>query len=174
MDFARGRLGGGIALETMTNAPLEPVLQEIVEEMRVLWPDRRIDTDFKLNKNILHDRNRMAQLFTNLLSNAMTHGRPETPVKVSAISDSAGFELSVANAAEPITPELMPRLFEPFLRGQSKNHRQGLGLGLYIASQIAKSHGGTLEASSTQEETRFTLRIKHQEMTNLTAMIPYR
>ncbi|HEX3676569.1 MAG TPA: sensor histidine kinase, partial [Sphingomicrobium sp.] len=62
----------------------------------------------------------------------------------------------VSNAGEPIPPESMDKLFEPFFRGNARASRQGLGLGLYIASQIAKAHGGTLTASSSPEETRFT------------------
>jgi sigma-B regulation protein RsbU (phosphoserine phosphatase) len=62
----------------------------------------------------------------------------------------------VANAGEPIPPEAIEKLFEPFFRGKARASRQGLGLGLYIASQIAGAHGGTLAATSTPEETRFT------------------
>jgi signal transduction histidine kinase len=159
MDFTRGRLGGGITLRDLTDAPLEPVLKQIIEEMGLLWPGRKIGTHFALNENFRYDRNRMAQLFSNLLSNAMTHGKPGTPVLVDVSSDGGKFELSVANAADPIPSELMQQLFQPFLRGRTNTNRKGLGLGLYIASQIAKSHGGTLEASSTEKVTRFTFRI---------------
>jgi len=159
MDFTRGRLGGGITLGDVTNTPLEPVLKQIIDETRPLWPGRRIEAYFALNENFQYDRNRMVQLFSNLLSNAMTHGKPGTPVIVSAVSGGGKFELSVVNAADPIPPEMMRQLFQPFLRGKSNTNRKGLGLGLYIASQIARSHGGTLEASSTEKETRFTFRI---------------
>jgi len=50
-------------------------------------------------------------------------------------------------------------LFQPFSRGEIKPGQQGLGLGLYISSEIAKAHGGKLEVSSTDEETIFTLHI---------------
>lgn len=159
MDFTRGRLGGGIALETASAIPVEPVLKQIIGQVQVLWPDRRIEAHFALNENFQHDRRRLAQLFNNLLANAMAHGKPGTPVRVSAVSGRGKFQLSVANAADPIPPELLPQLFEPFLRGKLNKSRKGLGLGLYIASQIAKSHGGTLEVSSTEAETRFTFHM---------------
>ena len=82
------------------------------------------------------------------------------PVKVRAASGDGRFELSVANAGAPIPPALMARLFEPFSRGGAGDPSRGLGLGLYIAAEIAKSHGGTLRATSTAEETRFTFTMK--------------
>ena len=68
------------------------------------------------------------------------------------------FELSVANAGEPIAPDAMERLFQPFYRARQRR-QQGLGLGLYIASEIARAHGGTLDVSSSAGETRFTFRM---------------
>ena len=67
-----------------------------------------------------------------------------------------GFELSVANEGKPIAPADVPRLFQPFYRGVGRPSRHGLGLGLYIAHEIAGAHGGTLEVASSLEVTRFT------------------
>ena len=156
LDFTRGRLGGGIALENKSDAPLEPLFQQVIRELSAIWPNRRIQAHFELHESVLCDRKRIAQLFTNLLSNAMTHGKAEKPVTVEVASRDGKFELSVSNAADPIPPQVLKRLFEPFSRGGTKDYRQGLGLGLYIASQIAKSHGGTLGVVSTVQETRFT------------------
>ena len=69
------------------------------------------------------------------------------------------FELSVANAGEPIPPEAINRLFQPFYRAVAQDAEQGLGLGLYIASEIARAHGGRLEVASSPQETRFTFRM---------------
>lgn len=156
MDFTRGRLGGGILLEAGTNEPVQPLLEHVIEEVRSSWPEREIVSQFELKESIHYDPKRLAPLFTNLLSNAMTHGLPDKPVQVRAVSLGGKFELSVSNAAHPIPPEILSRLFEPFSRGGSGNYQQGLGLGLYIASEIAKSHGGLLHVTSTHEETRFT------------------
>jgi len=156
MDFARGRLGGGITIESRSDIPFEKILRQVVEEARTLWPTRPIETHFENHESVHFDEKRLAQLFTNLLTNAMTHGTSTGPVRVSGVSRHGKFVLSVANAAPPIAPEVLSRLFEPFSRGGAQNYRQGLGLGLYISSEIAKSHGGTLEATSDTAETRFT------------------
>lgn len=156
MDFTRGRLGGGITLETRSDIPVGPVLRQVIDEVRANYPRRELETHFALDESIRFDRKRLAQLFNNLLANAMTHGKADRPVTVRAVSRAGKFELSVANAADQIPPSTLQRLFEPFARGNSKNYRQGMGLGLYIASEIAKSHGGTLGVTSGLEETRFT------------------
>ena len=104
-------------------------------------------------------RARIAQLLSNLLANALTHGAPDAPVRVDAHTDAARLELSVANRGDPIPPATQQRLFQPFSRASLRPGQQGLGLGLYIASEIARAHGGTLEVSSTAEETRFTFRM---------------
>ena len=121
-----------------------------------MGPERTSEAHFSINGPIRFDRRRIAQLFTNLLANAMTHGKAEEPVRIVATSGPEGFELSVTNAADPIPPAALERLFHPFSRGEAKQYQQGLGLGLYIASEIAKAHDGTLGVVSTTEETRFT------------------
>ncbi|MGY4510225.1 PAS domain-containing sensor histidine kinase [Bradyrhizobium sp. USDA 3650] len=155
LDFARGRLGGGIALETDADKPLEPVLTQVVDELRLASAGREIQTDFKIDRPIPCDRTRIGQLLSNLLGNALTHGAANKPVVVRAATAGATFELWVSNAGEPIPPDTMDKLFEPFFRGKARASRQGLGLGLYIASQIAKAHAGTLTVTSSPEETRF-------------------
>jgi sigma-B regulation protein RsbU (phosphoserine phosphatase) len=117
-----------------------------------------IEAELATDQPVHCDRIRIGQLLSNLLGNALTHGATDKPVVVHADTTGGKFELWVwvSNAGEPIPPESMDKLFEPFFRGKARASRQGLGLGLYIASQIAKAHGGTLTASSSPEETRFT------------------
>jgi phosphoserine phosphatase RsbU/P len=91
------------------------------------------------------------------VANALRHGAPNQPVCVLATTDETSFELVVANQGEPIDPVVMRQLFQPFFRGRSSN--QGLGLDLYIASEIARAHSGKIDVASSDEETRFTLRI---------------
>ncbi|WP_425503292.1 sensor histidine kinase [Rhizobium soli] len=98
-------------------------------------------------------------MFSNLLGNALTHGSLDCPVTVRASTTEEAFELSVANAGEPITQEAMERLFQPFTRAREHTSRDELGLGLYIASQIALAHGRTLTVRSSPEETRFALLV---------------
>ena len=159
LDFARGRLGGGITLSRDANRPLEPVLQQVVDELRTTMPDRVIESDFRIEAPVNCDRSRIGQMVSNLLGNALTHGSADTPVKVGASTENGMFELWVANAGEPIPDTAMAHLFLPFFRGQVRASLQGLGLGLHIASEIARAHDGTLTATSTAEETRFTFRM---------------
>ena len=90
------------------------------------------------------------------LANAVTHGDADGPIWVRAHSDEKGFELSVANLGEPIAPEILDHLFQPFSRASIQPGQQGLGLGLYIASEIARAHGGSLAVASSPQETCFT------------------
>ncbi|WP_075293373.1 GAF domain-containing sensor histidine kinase [Pararhizobium arenae] len=155
MDFARGRLGGGIVLQTETK-PLEPTLSQVVSEIASAWPDRDIRYTFDLAHPFEGDHVRLGQLFSNLLGNAVTHGEEGSPITVEAVTSPEGFKLSVANAGKRIDPSTIERLFRPFERG-GEHSVKGLGLGLYIASEIARAHGGKLEVKSDDEETRFTL-----------------
>jgi len=156
LDFARGRLGGGITLSRDSSRPLQPVLQQVVDELSTAMPDRVVECDFRIADPVNCDRSRIGQMVSNLLGNALTHGSPDHPVKIVASTDQGMFELSVANAGEPIPEAAMSSLFQPFFRGQVRASLQGLGLGLHIASEIAKAHEGTLTVTSTAKETRFT------------------
>ncbi|MCW6509630.1 sensor histidine kinase [Lichenifustis flavocetrariae] len=158
LDFARGRLGGGLSL-SRERCDLEPILRQVVDELRSSQPDRTIETHFRGIEAVDCDGRRVGQLVSNLLANALTHGADDRPVRIEAIVDRAAFELSVANEGKPIPVEVLERIFQPFERGAVRPGQQGLGLGLYIASEIAQSHGGTLEALSSSDGTRFTFRI---------------
>jgi signal transduction histidine kinase len=133
LDLARGHLGGGLPLSRDAEAPLEPVLRGIIAELKAGQPDRVVETTFSLNEPIHCDRPRIAQLFSNLLGNAFTYGAVDQPIRVRAVSDEGSFELSVANAGEPIPPAALERLFQPFYRNSVLQNQEGLGLGLYIA-----------------------------------------
>jgi len=158
MDFARGRLGSGIDLHRQV-APLEPVLRQVVDELEASEPSRIIRCEFALPEPISFDAGRIAQLVSNLLANALTHGDAKKPVDLHAATSDGQLELWVANAGDPIPPAAMNRLFQPFFRGEVRASQQGLGLGLHIASEIARAHGGSLEVQSNGDETRFTLKM---------------
>lgn len=154
MDFAHGRLGAGIPL-IKTRFRVGPIFDQVANELRVSNPDRIIITSIKADPEIEADHSRLGQLFSNLLANAITHGDPAMPVLAEADVVEGFFEFRTINGGEPIPPEVMDRLFAPFARGEVRPSLQGLGLGLYISSQIAKAHGGTLRASSNVDETAF-------------------
>jgi sigma-B regulation protein RsbU (phosphoserine phosphatase) len=158
VDFARGRLGGGMVLNRQPTL-LDPILRHVVDELRTRWPEREIKTEFYLSEPIDSDAPRISQILSNLLSNALTHGSTEGEVLVRAFLESGQFELSVSNTGRPIPPQALDRLFQPFTREEGRPSQNGLGLGLYIASQIAEAHGGAVTAISNEEETRFTFRM---------------
>jgi len=159
LDFARGRMGGGLSLTLSADEPLLPALEQVISELRVSFPDRVIETDFSAQDCVKCDRARISQLLSNLVANALTYSAPGTPVRARTAIVDGVFELSVSNHGEPIAPASMARLFAPYERGAVRPSQQGLGLGLYIASEIARAHGGSLDVTSTADETRFTLKI---------------
>jgi phosphoserine phosphatase RsbU/P len=159
MDFARGRLGGGLTLEWTPDASVDALLQQVVSELRTSAPDRIIDADIALGMLVNCDTRRIGQLASNLLGNAITHGACDKPIRLGAAVSDGWFELFVANAGDPIPSATLEKIFEPFERGTLRSSLQGLGLGLYISSQIAKAHGGNLTVVSTLAETRFTFRM---------------
>jgi sigma-B regulation protein RsbU (phosphoserine phosphatase) len=156
LDFARGRLGGGITLDRNARKPLEPVLHQVIDELRLSSPGRQIEAEYAIDSPVDCDRTRIGQLVSNLVGNAISHGTASQPVRVRAETEEGLFKFSVANGGEPIPQAAMEKLFEPFFRGEVRASRQGLGLGLHIASQIAKAHDGVLTVTSTPEETKFT------------------
>ncbi len=131
------------------------MLEQVVDELRTASPGRLIETSFDLPDPVLCDGKRIGQLLSNLVGNALTHGSHDQPVRVGATTNDSIFELWVANAGNPIPETAMERLFEPFFRGDVRDSRQGLGLGLHIASQIAQAHGGRIDVTSTPDETQF-------------------
>jgi signal transduction histidine kinase len=161
LDFARGRLGGGISIEQADRVPLRPVMDQVIAELRMANPGRRFEAD--LTEALVRcDEGRIGQLLSNLLANALTHGDPEAPIRVRSVISGGRFELAVTNAGEPIPEAVVKDLFKPFVRASAKANLQGLGLGLYIASEIAKAHKGKLQVTSTAEETCFTFQMPQQ------------
>lgn len=158
MDFARGRLGGGIQLDRR-EVLLEPVVLHAVNELRQSNSARSIEANIDLPEAVWADPGRLAQVVSNLLANALTHGAADIPIRVTARQDALGLVLSVTNGGSSIPPDILKILFEPFTREKNSASQQGLGLGLYISSEIVRAHGGTLSATSTAAETKFTLSI---------------
>jgi sigma-B regulation protein RsbU (phosphoserine phosphatase) len=158
LDFARGRLGAGIGLELESDVQLEEMLEQVVEELRA-GTDRAIVAEIALVHAVQCDPVRLGQLTSNLLGNALTHGATDKPVKLRAVTQDGVLEISVTNSGKPIPAAALGRLFQPFFRGEVRRSQQGLGLGLYISSEIAKAHGGVLEVVSSELETRFTFRM---------------
>jgi signal transduction histidine kinase len=160
LDFARARLGGGIDVELTEIENLNGGLLAVVQELQDGQPDCQIIADIGVSCSVRCDLGRVQQIASNLLANALTHGLPQSPVKISAKADANDLVLEVWNAGEPIPAESLDKIFEPFWRHSVSASRNGLGLGLHICSQIVRSHGGRISVTSTREGgTRFTARL---------------
>lgn len=159
VDFTRGRMGGGIALNASDTSELGQHLRHVVAELTDVHAGRTVVSDIALDDTVFCDPKRIAQMLSNLLVNALTHGAQDQPVQVVARSEDGAIFLSVTNAGMPIGPEKMTQLFQPFRRGTNASTSGGLGLGLYIASEIARSHGGILSVTSTEDATTFSFAL---------------
>ncbi len=156
LDFARAKLGAGVGLALEDVADLGGALRHVVAELESAHPDREVRLTIDCAGPVRCDRERLGQLLSNLVANALEHGAPDRPVDVRVVRSGDRLELSVQNEGAPISWETRARLFRPYSRGDHGD-REGLGLGLYIASEIAKAHGGSLEVrSSAAEGTRFS------------------
>ncbi len=160
LDFARGRLGEGLGVRVADVEDIDAGLNAVVREFQDGQPDRLIVANISVTRKVRCDLGRVQQVASNLIGNALKHGAPESPVKVSALAENSDLVLNVWNAGEPIPPENIDKICEPFWRNSPTGNREGLGLGLYICSQIVRAHGGTLSVTSSQERgTTFTARL---------------
>ncbi|MFC5461423.1 ATP-binding protein [Massilia niabensis] len=158
VDFTRGRMGTGIVM-TMRDAAVDLTLEQVVDEMRGLYPQRVIEAAIAPGLHLHCDPERIAQLLSNLLKNALVHGSAHTPVSVSASLAGREFVLSVMNEGDELPQSVIAHLFKPYWRAASRSGSEGLGLGLYIVDQIARAHGGTIEVSSNGGTTAFVFRM---------------
>lgn len=156
LDLARLKSGAGIAVEIQPSN-VHSALEQVIEELRSAYPDQTIESRLSLPEQVYCDNERIAQVVSNLLANALTHGAKDAPIRVDAVVSGEDLTISVVNRGQPITQEIRDRLFEPFFRGKAGT--QGLGLGLYISREIVRSHGGTLDIASDAQETRFFFSI---------------
>jgi signal transduction histidine kinase len=164
LDFARSHLGGGLPTYP-ARVDLHEVCRGALEELRVAYPDRRLELEVEGNGVGCWDADRMTQVVGNLVVNALQHGRAHTPVRVTVRDAGDAVLLSVHNQGEPIPSESRDALFLPFRRGApgATSPRGSVGLGLYIVQQVALAHGGEVTVHSAAEEgTTFTMRLPRQ------------
>lgn len=148
LDLTRSRLAGGIRIEK-TALDVGEAISEVVDELRRGYPTREIAWTPEGGVRMDADRDRLAQLLSNLIGNAVEHGDPACPVRVHLSGHGGAVTLSVHNEGPTIAPDRLPFLFEPFGRNGARSERsKGLGLGLYITEQIVRAHGGRIEVTS--------------------------
>ncbi len=158
LDFARGRLGGGIGMNLKETDELGAGLATVVAELRDAWQDRKIAAHIAVDGQLRCDVGRIQQLASNLIGNALSHGSASSPVRFDARLAGNDLVIEVHNEGEPIPPDRLDQVFAPFWRRTAS--REGLGLGLYICAQIVKSHQGELSVvSEPGAGTTFTARM---------------
>jgi PAS domain S-box-containing protein len=165
MDFARGRLGGGIPVDRRP-CDLADVVRGAVDEVRAAYPHATIELAWQGSFSGTWDADRLTQVFINLLLNAVHHGQG-SPVRVTATGGAEEVEVEIHNGGPPIPPSLLPHIFDAF-RGRDRLRSEGgLGLGLYIVDQIIRAHGGRIAVSSTSEAgTTFRVSLPRHAITS--------
>jgi signal transduction histidine kinase len=150
LDLTRSRLGGGIPIDP-ARLDLNVVCQQVVAENELTHPERRLNVDIRGDVIGFWDRDRMYQLLANLVGNAVQHGEASSPIDLRVHGGETAVVIEVANRGEPIPAATLPFIFDAFRQGRlvhpSRSH--GLGLGLFIAREIAHAHGGSIEAASS-------------------------
>jgi signal transduction histidine kinase len=163
IDFTHARLGKGIPTKP-SSMDARAVVERAVDELRAAHPGREIRIESAGAALVgSWDGDRVAQIVSNLVSNAVHYGAADAPVTVAVSRDASdALEIRVHNSGPPVPDELRRNLFEPYQRGQGAEsaHPRGLGLGLYIVREIARAHGGDVELRSDAEQgTTFTVRV---------------
>jgi signal transduction histidine kinase len=167
LDYTRTRLGAGMPVNP---APTDLAVlgRELFDEYRASFPGR--DIQFRADGDLhgLWDHDRVRQAVSNLLGNAIQHGSVDFPVVLSFRGRPSDVIVEVQNGGPPILPAELPRIFDPLVRGTNaanpkKNRPGSIGMGLYIAREVAKSHGGRIDVTSTVADgTSFTMRLPRE------------
>ncbi|WP_347710538.1 sensor histidine kinase [Pseudomonas koreensis] len=155
LDLARCNLGTGIPVRP-ESTDLTAVCKAVVDELAVAHPNAQIIFTDEEAVTGQYDPSRMAQVFSNLIGNAVRHGNAHQPIHVTVSGDGSTARFSVLNHGTPIPASALPSLFSPEGRyskhsGEEQGTSSGLGLGLFIATQIVEGHGGTVAVESTLE-----------------------
>jgi signal transduction histidine kinase len=149
LDFTRIRTGSGIPVER-GRADLVAITRQVLEELRLANPERDVLFEVRGDGRGAWDADRLAQVVSNLLGNALTHGADSGPVRI--VLDATGDPVDLVVQNQGVIPaEALPALFEPFRRAASPHGARalsGLGLGLYISREIVIAHGGVIAVSS--------------------------
>jgi len=153
LDFTQARLGGGIPVQPRP-LDLHALADEIVEEVQANFPERELRREAEGDARGTWDPDRMGQVVTNLVTNAVKYSPPGTPVTVRTRGERLEVVLEVHNLGAPIAPENLPRLFAPMQRldGRADTSGRSVGLGLYIVKNIVAAHHGTVDVRSTEAE----------------------
>jgi len=161
LDFSRIHGGRGMGVRPVAG-DLVSLLSDLVDEIRVAHPGSTVVLVTPPRAPLRFDADRLAQAIGNLIGNARHHGDPLRPVTVSLqLQAQAGALIEVRNPSPPLTPAVQAHLFQAFQQravgAPQRGAHQGLGLGLFIAQQIAAEHGGSLAYRHDDPDVVFAL-----------------
>jgi signal transduction histidine kinase len=162
LDFSRTKLGVGIR---MVPAPVDAavLVNDELDQLRAAHGAHTVELDVTGDTGALWDGRRIQQMLGNLVGNAIRYGEPTAAVQVTVTGGDREISIAVRNRGPAIPPSALYRIFEPLERGPGAHSRagsqDGLGLGLYIARENARAHGGDIQVRSDETETVFTVRL---------------
>jgi signal transduction histidine kinase len=158
LDLTRARMGGSLAL-TRQPTDLRRVCDEVLLEIAASHPEATMQFDVSGDVRGEWDADRLAQVVSNLVGNAIQHG-DQSPITLAAHEHADVVTLTVHNGGPPIAPKLLPLVFEPLTRGDRDPEKHSIGLGLFITRAILAAHGGSIEVSSSADAgTTFTVTL---------------
>jgi len=161
MDVTRFQAGLDIPISPAAG-DLHQSTGVLVDEARAANPDRVIDFDHDGDGWAWFDDDRIAQVVSNLINNAVRHSPPGTPISVRSKGTPAAVEVSVHNDGQ-IDERVLPRVFEPFAKGGPNVDRFSAGLGLYVAKKLVEAHHGTISIGAAGGGTTVTVRLPRGE-----------
>jgi len=161
VDFNRTKLGMGLEV-TLSDACMQALCEEEIAAFCATHPQRHIELVVNGNTRGRWDTTRTRQMIGNLVSNALTHGAQDGPVKVSVHGEDGYVRVEVCNTGPVIDQADLAWVFEPLVRHRTRTRTgadDGLGLGLFIVHAIVEAHGGTIEVRSDTTATVFSVRL---------------
>jgi signal transduction histidine kinase len=162
VDFSRSKLGLGVRVEP-TRVDVAALVEDELDQLRAAHGTQTVELEVTGDTGALWDGRRIQQMLGNLVGNAIKYGEPGAAVLVAVSGEDREISIEVKNRGPAIPPSALYRIFEPLERGPGAQNRSGsqdgLGLGLYIAREIARAHDGEIQASSDETETVFTVRL---------------
>lgn len=165
-DLTRVRMGGGISITPRPGVDIGQLAERVASELGAAHAGRELAVHKSGDTVGVWDPDRLAQVLSNIIGNALRHGTRGTLVHAEVDGTDAGWVAIRVKNHGTVPPELLPHVFEPFRR-DANSRREGLGLGLFIVHQLVRAHGGEIEIASRDEHT--TVRVRLPRQSGLTA-----
>jgi signal transduction histidine kinase len=157
LEYTRARLGRSIPISPQA-VSMKEICSIALDEIRAVHPERTFNLETSGDLNGRFDSERLQQVLSNLLSNAVQHGAPRQPITLSAHGEGDAISVRVRNFGRSIPSDQLQVIFDPLVQIPHEDGEDvsgastSLGLGLYIAHEIVAMHGGTLVAESSEKE----------------------